>query len=112
MSGFYIGAGVYHFVNPRFFLKIIPTYIPLTYHSSLVYISGILEIIFGAMLIPESTRPLGAWLLIALLIGVFLANIQMSVTFWKKKNPYFWSTIARLPLQIVLIWWAWRFTHN
>ncbi len=111
MSGLYIAAGIYHFVNPRFFLKIVPTYIPLKHHLSLVNISGVFEILFGAMLISESTRVLGAWLLIALLIAVFPANIQMSVTFWQKKNPFFWGTVARLPLQIVLIWWAWTFTH-
>lgn len=111
MAGLYIAAGIYHFVNPRFFLKIVPTYIPLKYHSALVYISGVFEFVLGVMLLVESTRVLAAWGLIALLVAVFPANIQMSVTFWQKKNPFFWGTIARLPLQIVLIWWAWTFTH-
>ncbi len=111
MAGFYIAAGVYHFVNPRFFLNIVPTYIPLKYHSLLVQVSGVFEMLFGAMLFFEPTRSFGAWGLIALLIAVFPANIQMSVTFWQKKHPLFWGTIARLPLQIALIWWAWTFTH-
>jgi uncharacterized membrane protein len=111
MAGFYITAGILHFVIPKFFLDIVPTYIPLSYHKSLVYISGVFEIIFGTMMFPEATRPYGAWLIIALLIAVFPANIQMSVTFYQKKSPFFWGTVARLPLQIALIWWAWLYTH-
>lgn len=111
MAGFYITAGILHFGIPQFFLDIVPTYIPLKYHKSLVNISGIFEILFGAMLFPEATRVYGAWLIIALLVAVFPANIQMSVTFYQKKSPFFWGTILRLPLQIVMIWWAWTYTH-
>lgn len=111
MCGFYIAAGIYHFVNPRFFLNIVPTYIPLKYHMPLVQVSGVFEIALGAMTLYEPTRIYGAWGLIALLVAVFPANVQMSVTFWQKKHPFFWGTIVRLPLQIVLIWWAWTFTH-
>ena len=111
MGGFYIFAGIMHFASPRFFLDIVPNYIPINYHKSLVAISGVFEIICGTMLFFESTRSIGAWLLISLLVAVFPANIQMSVTFWKNKNPFFWGTIARLPLQVVLIWWAWLYTY-
>jgi uncharacterized membrane protein len=105
----YVFAGVYHFVNPRFYLSMMPQFIP--YHSQLVAISGVMEILFALMLIPETTRVIAAWLIIALLVGVFPANIQMSVNFYKKKNRFFWFTIARLPLQILFIWWALQFTH-
>ncbi len=111
LAGFFIFAGIMHFVSPRFFLKIVPTYIPLSYHKLLVDVSGVFEIIFGTMLLFEQTRSIGAWLIIALLVAVFPANIQMSVTFWKKKNRFFWGTIARLPLQVLMIWWAWTFTN-
>jgi uncharacterized membrane protein len=106
----YVAAGIYHFVNPRFYIKMMPTYLP--YHSQMVIISGVLEIVFGLLLIPELTRAIAAWLIIALLIAVFPANIQMSVNFWEKKNKYFWFTIARLPLQLLFIWWAWMFTNS
>jgi uncharacterized membrane protein len=111
MAIVYIGAGMLHFVNPKFFLDIMPTYIPLKFHDKIVQISGVFEIVLGAMLIPEATRVMGAWGLVALLIAVFPANIQMCVTFWQKKNPFFWGTVARLPIQFVLIWWAWLYTH-
>ena len=110
MALLYTVAGIYHFVNPRMYLRIMPSYLP--FHLPLVYISGICEIAFALLLIPESTRPVGAWLIIALLIVVFPANIQMAVNFYQKQNPSLWIAIARLPLQLVLIWWAWAYTKN
>jgi uncharacterized membrane protein len=108
MSLIYFAAGIYHFVNPKLYLRIMPSYLP--YHLPLVYLSGILEIIVALLLIPESTRSLGAWLTIALLIAVFPANIQMAVNFRQKKHPAYWMTLARLPLQIFLIFWALIYT--
>jgi uncharacterized membrane protein len=108
MSSLYLLAGVNHFVNPKFYLKIIPQWLP--YHSFINYGSGVLEIVFALMLIPASTRVLGAWLIIALLIAIFPANIKMCVDFYHKSHPQFWITLVRLPLQFVLIWWAWIYT--
>jgi uncharacterized membrane protein len=112
MSLLYFSAGIYHFVNPKMYLRIMPTYLPQTSHLPLVYISGVCEIIAALLLIPESTRPLGAWLTIALLIAVFPANIQMLVTFYQKQHSALWIAILRLPMQIFLIWWAWIYTKN
>jgi uncharacterized membrane protein len=110
MTGLYVAAGIYHFVNPRFYQKIMPTYLP--WHIPLVYISGVCEMVFALLLIPESTRPMAAWLIIILLIAVFPANIQMAVSFWQKQRPTLWIALARLPLQLVLIWWAWIYTKK
>ena len=106
----YVAAGIYHFVNPRMYQKIMPTYLP--YHMFLIYISGVFEILFALLLIPESTRPMAAWLIIALLIFIFPANIQMAVNFWQKQRPNVWIALARLPLQLILIWWAWIYTKK
>lgn len=108
MSLMYFAAGLYHFINPKMYLRIMPSYLP--FHLPLVYISGAAEIIISMLLIPEATRSLGAWLTIALLIAVFPANIQMAVNFWQKQHPGLWMAIVRLPLQIVLIYWAWIYT--
>lgn len=110
MAALYFAAGVYHFVNPRMYGKIMPTYLP--YHKQLIFISGICEIVFALMLIPQITRVTAAWLIIALLIAVFPANIQMAINFYQKQNPNLWIAIARLPLQLILIWWAWWYTRN
>lgn len=108
MSLLYFVAGINHFVNPGWYLKIIPSWLPA--HPFINYLSGACEIIFALMLIPSVTRNIGAWLIIALLIAVLPANIQMSINYWTIKHPYFWITLVRIPLQFVLIWWAWLYT--
>jgi uncharacterized membrane protein len=110
MAVLYVAAGIYHFVNPKFYQKIMPPYLP--WHMPLIYISGVLEIAFALLLLPQSTRPMAAWLIIALLIAVFPANVQMLVNWWHKQHPKLWIAILRLPLQLVLIYWAWIYTKK
>jgi len=110
ISGFYIFAGILHFVIPDFYLPIMPPYLP--YHLELIYISGICEIVMGLLLIPKATRRIAAWLLIALLIAVFPANIQMAINYWNEGNPELWIALVRLPIQILLIWWALMYTRK
>ena len=73
MAILYINIGINHFVNPDFFLVIVPDYLP--YHLALVYISGIFEIIFGVLLVFKKTRKIAGRGLVFLLILVFPANI-------------------------------------
>ena len=110
MAAALVAAGVYHFVNTKMYQRIMPTYLP--WHMPLIYISGVCEIVFGLLLIPESTRPVAAWLVIVLLIAVFPANIQMAVSFYQKHKPTLWIALLRLPLQVVLIYWAWIYTKK
>jgi uncharacterized membrane protein len=106
----YIAAGIYHFVNPKLYQRIMPPYLP--YHLQLIYISGAIEIALGVLLIPEATRSTAAWLVIALLIAVFPANIQMAVSFWQRNSPSLWIALIRLPIQPLLIWLAWIYTKK
>ncbi|MES1224504.1 MAG: DoxX family protein [Bacteroidota bacterium] len=108
MALFYIGAGSYHFIRPKFYRRIMPPW--LIWHMPLIYISGAFEIILGILLIPEATRNSAAWGLVILLILIFPANIQMMLNFKRKRSPYLWITVLRLPLQIVVIWWALKYT--
>jgi uncharacterized membrane protein len=73
MAILYILAGLNHFKNPKFYLRIVPPFLP--FPKWINWISGIAEIILGIMLFIPSTRILGAWGIIALLIAVFPANI-------------------------------------
>ncbi|MFZ5554590.1 MAG: DoxX family protein [Bacteroidota bacterium] len=108
MSALYILAGINHFVNPKFYLRIIPGWLP--FHKAINYFSGLCEIIFAVLLWFENTKTTGAYLIIALLIAVFPANIKMYMDFKRKKHNYTWVTLIRLPLQFLLIWWAWIYT--
>ena len=70
-----------------------PTYLP--YHLPLVYISGVFEIIFGVFLLFPTTQEIGAWGIIATLIGVFPANIHMLKTNRVKKEVVHSGTVAQ-----------------
>lgn len=104
----YCLAGINHFINPGFYFKIMPSFLP--YKLPLIYVSGFFEVMLGVLLLFTKTRRLAAWGLIVLLIAIFPANLQMAYTFWKENNPYLWVALARLPLQLVFIYWAYIFT--
>ena len=106
----FVAAGVLHFVRPDFYLKIMPPYLP--WHYELVLISGAFEIIGGiGLLIPRFTVA-AAWGLIALLFAVFPANLHMALH--AEQYPDFSPAAlwGRLPLQGVLIAWAYWFTRK
>ena len=103
-------VGVLHFAVAEPFIKIVPPYLP--YHRSLVYISGFFEILGGIGLVMPTVSRAAAWGLIALFIAVFPANINMAVNHIHidgvPDSPLF--QLVRLPLQAVLIAWAWWYT--
>ena len=106
----FVLAGINHFLNPDFYLKIMPPYLP--WHLFLVYLSGIFEILLGALLLIPKFSRLAAWGLIALLIAVFPANIYMAMNtklFPELNSLLIW---VRLPLQFLLIVWAFWFTKS
>ena len=107
---FYAGAGINHFVSPVFYLKIMPPWLPL--HKELVFISGVAEILCALLLLFPKTRRLGAYCTIILLLVIFPANIQMLIDFYRADNAMLWIAIIRLPIQLVLIWWAYSFTKQ
>lgn len=109
MSALYLLAGINHFINPKTYIKIIPSWLPNPVWIN--YVSGMAEIILGILLLLNCTRTLAAWGIIALLITIFPANIQMSINFYHANHSKFWWTIARLPLQVLLIAWAWSYIH-
>ena len=108
MAGIYILAGILHFIKPKVYLKIMPPILP--YKLFLVYLSGVFEAVFGALLLFPSTQSIGAWGLIVTLIGVFPANIYMLTSYKGKKTWYRIALWIRLPLQFLLIYWAWLYT--
>jgi uncharacterized membrane protein len=110
MAAVYVAAGTYHFINPFFYKKIMPPWLP--WHYSLIYISGVAEIILGLLLILPPTRKLAAWGIIALLLAVFPANVQMMLNYQQEHNPHLWIAVLRLPFQPLLIWWAYQFAKD
>lgn len=111
MTGFYVLAGANHFINPGFYITIMPEWIPS--HEFLVYLSGAAEIALGLMLITIATRKMASLLIIAMLVVFFfLIHIPMAITFWQETNPLLWVALVRLPIQFVLIAWAWMYVKR
>lgn len=106
-AALFIIAGVSHFLAPRFFLYIMPKWVPaprLTNH-----IVGIIEASLGIALLFDPIGPHAAWALVLLLIAVFPANINHFLL--SRKHPkYFWISLFRLPIQPLLIYWAYTLT--
>ena len=105
-SIFYTIVGVKHFIEPDYFLSIIPPYLP--FHIELVYISGFFEILFGLMILFPKYRYYGSIGLILLLIAVFPANIYLAQSKEAQEAIDASQQIAiwRLPMQGILIWIA------
>ena len=109
LAAAFILAGINHFLNPALYLKMMPDYLPA--HQFLVDLSGVLESVLGILLlVPRFTR-LAAWGLILLLIAVFPANVNMALnpTLFPEVPPL--AAWVRLPLQLVLIAWAYWYTR-
>ena len=109
----FVGAGANHFINPAPYLGMMPAEIPVAWHSALNVISGAAEILGGLGLILPATRRLAAWGLIALLVAVFPANVNMALNdlpLGTEKVPS-WLLWGRLPLQVVMVAWVYLFTR-
>ena len=76
-GGLFVLGGVNHFANPGFYIGIMPPYLP--WHRELVAISGVAEIVLGALLLYRRSAVLAGWCLIALLVAVFPANVHMAM---------------------------------
>ena len=107
---FYVLAGCNHFLSTTVYYGIMPKWLPA--HGFLIYFSGVLEIVFGILLLIKKTRKLAAVLIILMLIAFIPAHIYMI-----QKAPFILGKIlvtpfiawARLPFQLLFIVWAWYY---
>lgn len=108
----YVYVGIRHFIDPDFFLAIMPDYLP--YHLEAVYISGICEIALGAMLFFKKFRWIAGWGLILLLIAVFPANIYLAQNESAQQTIQISENAAliRLPFQALFIGLAYWHTKD
>lgn len=110
-GGLFIVAGVLHFVFPGFYQGIVPPTLPNP--ALLVSVSGVAEIVGGvAFLMPRWRRVAGLGLIV-LMVAVFPANIEMLRQSRARGDFDLVQAVlwARLPLQGLLIWWAWRLSR-
>lgn len=104
----FVVAGVLHLVKPAPYIRIMPPWLPAP--ATLVLVSGIFQIMGGLGVLHPATRVAAGWGLVALLVAVFPANLQMLLDAHARGASPAWlaALAARLPLQAALIWWVWR----
>ena len=106
LGGFFLAAGALHFIKPRAYESIMPEALPA--HRELVYLSGVAEMAGGAGVLADPMRRAAGLWLIATMLAVFPANINMAIEAERFKDipePLLW---ARLPLQAAIVHWIWR----
>ena len=106
------GSGILHLLDPAVYRPIVPG--PLSpWRAEVVTISGVVEITCALLLLLPSTRRLGAFATVLLLIAVFPANVQMALDGGYRNAGFPLNSAAlawlRLPLQVPLVLWALSF---
>ena len=89
--------------------RMIPAYFPRP--LLIVYISGVLELLGAAGLVLPQFRRLAGICLIALLVGMFIANVnaaQRGVTLRGKPPTPLWLRAPMQILFIAILWWSTR----
>lgn len=111
LGAFFIAAGVNHFAMPRAYRAIVP---PRLAHDAarVVALSGVAEIAGGVGVLIEPTRRASGLGLIALLAAVFPANLYMAREPQRFAGIPRWALYARLALQPLMMFWAWRATRR
>lgn len=105
MAMILIIAGVVHLIRPESFLIAMPPYIP--WHIPIIYITGVIELVFVALLISERHRYRASKLLALYFIAIWPAHFHVSINnipMFGIDNPLLlWG---RTLFQLVFIYWA------
>ena len=106
IAAIFVVSGVLHLAKPAMYVSIMPRWLPAP--AALVLISGVCELAGAVGILLPATRVAAGWGLIALLVAVFPANIQMLLNAHAAHSSAAWqaSLVARLPLQVALIYWV------
>ena len=107
MAFAYILAGIMHFIKPKMYMRIMPRYLPG--HYTLVLLSGIAEIGLGLGVLLPQTRAIAIYGIIAMLLIFLLVHFYMLSGEKASAGIPKWILMARIPLQFVLIYWAYNY---
>lgn len=108
----FTASGVLHLVRPSAFEAQVPDFLPA--QTAVVVVSGVLELVCAALMVWPRTRRLGGLAAALLLVAVFPGNLWQTFEAWQDHRAgdattgYLVGTLVRLPLQVPLVWWAWR----
>ena len=123
VGAMFAGAGVAHFARPDFFEAIVPRWFPDPALANQV--SGAAEVVCGLGMFPRRTRRVAAFGLLAILAGVFPANVDMYLNdvdvepdddgrMQRVEHAEGVRTrnLVRLPFQLVFAVLVWRHTRR
>ena len=102
---FLIFGGIQHFIKPDFYIPFVPKFLPLT--MPIIYVSGIVEIVVGVLVLIKKYAKIGAWGILILML------LFLPIHIWDvfSDTPAIGSQKAafiRLPIQFLLIAIAWK----
>ena len=86
-------------------MRIMPRYLPA--HKSLVLLSGAAEILLGLCLLLPDLQALAIYGITLMLLIFLLVHFYMLSSKKAAAGIPTWILIVRIPLQFILIWWAW-----
>ncbi len=106
-------ASLGHFMFTKGMVMMMPTFIP--FKGALVYLTGVMEIILGALLIINTTRHIAGIILLIMFIVMLPANINATIkhvnfekaTYDGSGPGYLWF---RVPLQLLFMAWILYFS--
>ena len=102
LAGLFAVSGTIHLVRPKVYEQIVPSWVPAAHE--VVLASGVAELVLAVGLVLPPTRKLAGWGSAGLLVGVYPANIKMSMDAAKSDNkPLLVASLARLPMQFPMI---------
>ncbi|MDP3891367.1 DoxX family protein [Nocardioides sp.] len=102
LAGIFAVSGTMHLVRPELYAPIMPKVVPAP--REVILGSGVAELALAAGLLHPRTRRLAGWGSVALLVGVFPANVKMAKDAQRGRKPALKvGTLARLPLQLPMI---------
>jgi len=107
MAAIYVFAGFMHFIKPKMYMRIMPRYLPN--HKLLVLLSGIAEIALGIALCIPVLKTSAVYGIIAMLVVFLLVHFYMLSGEKASAGIPKWILILRIPLQFVLMYWAWSY---
>ena len=107
MAVFYILAGIGHFVKPNWYLRVMPPFFPS--HRTLVIVSGIVEVLLGIGLFFPLVKNSALILIIAMLVLFLTVHVYMLSGKKAAAGIPLWILILRIPLQFLLIYWAYLY---
>ncbi|WP_375323865.1 MauE/DoxX family redox-associated membrane protein [Flagellimonas sp. GZD32] len=109
MALLYMFAGIMHFIKPKMYLRIMPQYLPD--HRLLVMLSGIFEVVFGVALMISLTREWAIYGIILMLLSFLPVHFYMLSSEKASAGIPLWLLILRVPLQFVLMYWAFSYLN-